>query len=85
MGVKHSFRYGWREELRYKVYALLEFMFPRWWCGRCRTFSLTVARRHMNTCYHDEESNYATTCLPCFEEIEDDWQAMWDEYWAGRF
>lgn len=71
--------YRWCEKMRYRFYNVLEVLFPRLWCGRCHSFSRTVDRRHMNTMYCEKELNYTTTCLPCFEEIEEDWQAMWDE------
>lgn len=43
-------------------------------CGRVRI----LRRRRMNTMYHDDEDNFATTCLECFDRI----QELWAEEWA---
>lgn len=82
---KYPFSYSWREVLRYRYHNILAILFPRWWCGRCRSFSRTVDRRHMHTCYPDPESNYTTTCISCFEEIEEEWDSLWEEYYGSRF
>lgn len=80
-----KYPYPWRKSMRYRFYNVLGVLFPRLWCGRCRSFSRTVERRRMNTQYPEPESNYTTTCLSCFEEIEEEWDSLWDEYYAGRF
>lgn len=53
-------------------------------CPRCNKYSFSVAHRRQNTAYTDDEQNFVNTCLPCFEEIEKEWEEMWDEYWRGR-
>lgn len=55
------------------------------YCPYCdRWFQRGVKRRRQSTAYEDDESNYVTVCAVCFEEIEENWAAMWDEYWASR-
>jgi hypothetical protein len=52
-------------------------------CPNCHRLVITVQRRHMSTCYHDEASNYVTCCWECFLEIEEYWQERWADHWAG--
>lgn len=52
-------------------------------CPCCGTVSDTVERRRMNTAYADEESNYLTSCLACFEMSEDYWRERWADYYGG--
>lgn len=50
-------------------------------CGRWFKYP---RRRRQSTQYHDEESNYVTCCSDCFEEVEEHWAELWDEYYSGR-
>lgn len=74
----------WCLEARQRLSRLMLKLFPGWYCGRCRRFSLTVKNRRMNTMYPDDRHNWTITCADCYEEIEDDWAAAWYEYYAGR-
>jgi len=82
---KYPAFYGRRETLRYKLWSIAEILFPRWWCGSCQRFTLTIERRRQNTAYTDSEANYITCCKECFTQSEENWQAMWDEYYGSRF
>jgi len=53
-------------------------------CPCCHQPSETVERRHQNTAYVDEESNWLVSCLPCFEEGEVYWAELWADYYASR-
>jgi hypothetical protein len=52
-------------------------------CPCCGLWSHDVELRRMNTQYVDENSNYLTSCLPCFKESEEYWAERWNEYYAG--
>lgn len=52
-------------------------------CQCCGELKFTVERRHMNTAYVKEESNYETCCLECHEDHEEYWRERWSEYYAG--
>ena len=54
------------------------------YCGMCNRWFVYPKRRRMNTMYENEESNYCNVCEVCFEEIEDYWKELWDEYNSGR-
>lgn len=59
----------------------------RWlcgYCGICGRWFVYPKRRHMNTMYINEESNYCKVCANCFEEIEEYWQDLWDDYNSSR-
>lgn len=51
------------------------------WCGRWFKYP---KRRRKSTQYNDEESNYVTCCIDCFEEIEEYWAERWNDYMATR-
>lgn len=53
-------------------------------CQQCEQESTTVERRRQNTAYADEESNWVTVCEKCFEKIQENWEEMWEDYYAGR-
>lgn len=54
-------------------------------CQRCGKIDPTdVARRHQNTRYVNEESNYATFCSDCQKEVDEYWDELWAEYYTGR-
>jgi len=78
--VKYPKFYGRKEVLTYRFYALLAVLFPTYFCAHCNRFRLTIERRHMSTCYCDEDSNYFTSCTECFDYIETFWAEAWDEY-----
>lgn len=46
--------------------------------------SLTVERRRLNTAYHNEESNWQTSCCHCFRESVEHYQELWDDYNSSR-
>lgn len=51
-------------------------------CPHCECESDTVERRRQNTSYvDDDELNYITCCLECFERVQEYWADMWDMYW----
>lgn len=52
-------------------------------CPLCDRPSETVERRHMNTAYIKEESNYIICCMECFKQVQADWRDMWEEYYAA--
>lgn len=52
-------------------------------CPYCLRHSITVGRRATRTAYVDEEMNRETSCIDCFEEHDAEWEARWDEYYAG--
>lgn len=53
-------------------------------CDRCDKTGEDVERRHQNTMYVNEESNYATLCTECQEDADEYWEERWAEYNAGR-
>ena len=54
------------------------------YCPGCGRWFKYPRRRRQSTQYHDEESNYVTCCSDCFEEVEEYWAELWDEYYSGR-
>ena len=65
----------------------------QWWldrlfglkCQACDKRKRNVRRRHQNTAYANEASNWRTLCNEC-QAIEDDyWDERWDEYRSSRF
>lgn len=48
-------------------------------CGRLQH----VKRRRTNTAYADDEENWLTSCLECFEEREEYWKERWGDYYNG--
>lgn len=53
-------------------------------CPICDGDDGTVERRHQNTAYVDEESNWLTSCKECFDEAEEYWAERWAEYYGSR-
>jgi len=51
-------------------------------CPHCERESDTVERRRQNTSYVDDELNYITCCLECFEEVQEYWTEMWHMHWS---
>lgn len=52
-------------------------------CPYCLRHSITVGRRPTRTAYHDESMNWETSCIDCFEQHDAEWEARWQEYYAG--
>lgn len=52
-------------------------------CTCCDRRRRHLARRRMSCLYADEESNWLTSCLPCFERAEELWREQFREYHAG--
>lgn len=48
-------------------------------CHRCGAAGPNVARRHQDTAYVDDESNYDTLCEPCQKQADIDWDTQWRE------
>ena len=38
-----------------------------------------VAKRRMSTLYEDDESNFLTSCIKCYDESEERWQDLRNE------
>jgi hypothetical protein len=53
-------------------------------CPGCGQLSFTVERRHLNTCYVNEDSNYTTCCLTCFQDLWDMYDEQWREYYSSQ-
>lgn len=53
-------------------------------CPHCNTEFTKPFLLHQNCAYVDELSNYYWLCGRCHEEVYDNFQEMWDEYYAGR-
>jgi len=52
-------------------------------CVCCGKTGPDVKRRHRNTQYVDEESNYLTACREC-QDMDDEYFAeRWAEYYSG--
>lgn len=43
-----------------------------------------VERRQLNTQYANEESNFITSCLSCFEDCWNMYEDRWAEYYDGQ-
>lgn len=74
--------------LRWRILSLLSRIPDHvWaWCGfcpYCYTHSITVGKRPTRTAYHEEHLNWETSCIDCWEEHDEYWQGMWDDYYAG--
>ena len=54
------------------------------YCDYCKRYFIYPQRRHMNTMYENEESNYCTCCECCFDQIEEYWSECWMEYNNSR-
>jgi len=52
-------------------------------CQECGKTGADVQRRHQNTAYVDEESNYATLCADCQKDADEYLAERWAEYYAG--
>lgn len=42
-----------------------------------------VKKRHLNTCYNDEESNWMTSCYECFKATWDTYDDFWSNVEGG--
>lgn len=56
---------------------------PKLICGYQGACMNEGKRRRQNTHYVDDELNYVISCDSCFEEIENDWENMWADYYSG--
>jgi len=54
------------------------------YCDYCKRYFSYPQKRHMNTMYENEESNYCTCCEECFDHIEEYWSECWKEYNNSR-
>ena len=52
-------------------------------CKFCGTQDGTVKERRMSCQYNDDAQNYLTSCLECYEETEEMWNDMFEEYYAS--
>ncbi len=52
-------------------------------CDCCEREQETVERRRENTAYIDKEQNYIVCCLDCYDERQEMWKDMWEEYYAS--
>jgi len=52
-------------------------------CEFCGDELPDVERRRRNTAYADDEMNFITTCLKCFETDCEYWKYRWDEYYGN--
>jgi len=53
-------------------------------CPLCERESDTVERRQLNTLYVEEELNYQTSCLECYEDTIEYYKECWQEYHQSR-
>lgn len=51
-------------------------------CPYCLSHSITVGKRPTRTAYV-EERNWETSCIDCYEAHDAEWEARWQEYYAG--
>lgn len=52
-------------------------------CSNCYSTD-KVERRRLNTMYHNEESNWLTSCEVCYDEAYEHFADQWREYYQGR-
>jgi len=50
-------------------------------CGKKKN---TIKMRRQNTQYTDQNSNYIESCKECFDEKEEYWAGMWNDYYSDR-
>lgn len=41
-----------------------------------------IKKRRLNTRYVDDERNFLTSCLKCYDQAYDDYAEMWNDYYA---
>lgn len=63
-----------------KLQNLIASMKP---CQRCGKLGTSVRLRRQSTSYVDDEQNFNIMCEPCFEQTEEDWELMWEQYYGG--
>ena len=51
-------------------------------CQYCNCKDGTIEKRRMMCRYPDDEQNFMTSCLKCFEESEERWADLFEEYYA---
>lgn len=52
-------------------------------CPYCDQSKPDITTRRINTLYHDDESNWITSCLDCYKETIAHYNEMWSDYYAG--
>lgn len=52
-------------------------------CVFCGTI-VSVECRRLNTAYHDEASNWMTSCRCCWKSAVEHYKEMWLEYYSGQ-
>lgn len=62
----------------------LNWLIGRQFCPHCGRYRWHVARRYQGTAYIDNRLNYVSTCIPCYDEVIEYWEEMWDDYYRGR-
>lgn len=53
-------------------------------CPCCEREMSDVEKRHRNTAYQNEESNWLESCGECFEQDYEFFQELWDDYYGSR-
>jgi hypothetical protein len=43
-----------------------------------------IQRRRLNTMYHDEESNWLTSCLTCYDDAISYYAELWEQFYGSR-
>lgn len=49
-------------------------------CPGCGILKPDVAKRRINTAYHDDESNWQVSCRECWKETIEHYRELWAEY-----
>lgn len=61
----------------------------KWWlierCPMCERFSVDVVGRTLNTAYTDNERNYQTSCVQCWQTTIEYFEERWEEYYSNCF
>ena len=53
-----------------------------WRCQLCHQ-NMAYPRQMLSN-YIDERRNWNTLCDECYDEIQDYWREMWQDYYSGR-
>lgn len=54
-------------------------------CPRCGKWFSFPTIKEQGTMYQDKYANYFCGCKYCHEENDRYWDAMWEDYYSGRF
>jgi hypothetical protein len=52
-------------------------------CPYCFRHTMSIACRPTRTMYYEPDRNYEVSCVDCYEEHDEVWRDMWQEYYAG--